>query len=89
MSQDKIIAKIDLAPFTHTQNTSHFRGDKELGKASFLKLVQFEGDNSVYLIHFDSDGNEMTDTCHSTIDEAIDQAKHEYRISKEDWDFIN
>lgn len=38
-----------------------------------------------YLLHYDIDGNELTDTCHDTEDEAFRQAEYEYGIKKPEW----
>ncbi len=41
----------------------------------------------MYLIHYDNHGEEMIDTCHDSIEEALEQAEWEYEIKKEQWTF--
>lgn len=50
-----------------------------------LKIVRFVDDPGVYLLYIGADGTELTDTYHSTIDEAFLQAEHEFGIKTSDW----
>jgi hypothetical protein len=85
MSDEKILGEVNLSSFLQTGGTVHRQGGIVLPKAASLRLVQFGGDSSVYLIHYDAEGKEMTDTCHETIDEAVGQAEFEYGVRKEHW----
>jgi hypothetical protein len=88
MRQDTIIAEVDVSGREPTGATHHTRGGKKVGPADMLRLVRLAGDESIYLIHYNANGNELTDTCHSSVEEALDQAEFEYALRKEDWVFL-
>jgi hypothetical protein len=87
MAEDKVIAIGDVSKLPSTGATRHTRDGIPVPKAVKLKIVQLAGDESIYLIHYDEDGNELTDTCHSSVEEALDQAEFEFSISASDWSF--
>ncbi len=88
MNTDTIIAEADLSSSKPTGATHHSRGGKEIERTAVLKLVRLAGDESVFLIHYGKEGDELTDTCHSSVGEALEQAEFEYALKKEDWNFI-
>lgn len=55
---------------------------------SRVEVIQFFEDEDFYLIYRDSSGLEVSDTLHSSIDSAIDQANFEFGIEKSDWNWI-
>jgi hypothetical protein len=63
-------------------NTSN--GDP-VGPAFKLQIIQFEGEDGFYLIRYDSDGQELTDTLHERIEEALSQAQFEYGVTPDLW----
>ncbi len=86
MSEEIIIGEIKLGPHhIPTGKTAHYRGGSELPKPDHLKLVQYSGDPGYYLLYFDYEGNELTDTYHDTIESALDQANWEFRVKPEEW----
>ena len=46
--------------------------------AAALAVVQYPSENAYYLLYLDADGNEVTDTWHATLDDALLQAEREY-----------
>jgi hypothetical protein len=68
-----------------TGATKHYLGNDLLPVPSELKIVNFEGDTGSYLLYFDKDGNEITDTYHDDINDAIKQAEREFSIQPNEW----
>jgi hypothetical protein len=46
--------------------------------AAALAVVQYPADAGYYLLYVDTDGKEVNDTWHATLDDALLQAEHEY-----------
>jgi hypothetical protein len=63
--------------------TLHFEGGERVERAARIDLVRMG--RCFYLLHYDKEGNELTDTCHDTVDEAMKQAEYEFDIKKQDW----
>jgi hypothetical protein len=81
----KVIKEILLEYKVPTGKTKHFAGSEELPPASKLQIIQYEDDEGFYLFYLDSTGEVMTDTYHTTIDGAIEQADWEYGIKQDEW----
>lgn len=69
------------------RKTTHRIGELELNKIHNLAISRYEGDEGFYLIYYDSNGNELTDTYHNTITDAEKQAEFEFEI--EGWEFTD
>ncbi len=63
---------------TPTGATKHWVGGELMPPAAALAVVQYPSDNGYYLLYLDAAGNEVTDTWHATLDDALLQAEHEY-----------
>ena len=85
----KIFYKVNLDPSVHKRsgNTKHFRDDRLIDKLpSYLQIEDNpDVDNEVYLIHYDEKGDDIADTLHDSIEEAMEQANWEFNVQKEDW----
>jgi hypothetical protein len=68
---------------SEVSKTKHTTHGKVVSRPFRLDIA-YLGDG-YYLLHYDIDGNELTDTCHDTEDEAFRQAEYEYGIKKTDW----
>lgn len=81
-----IIEKFAVLTAMHkpTGRTRHFDGGL-LGPAFSLAIVCYTDAHGFYLLYFDAEGREMTDTFHATIEEAMTQAKWEYEVAPSDW----
>lgn len=82
---------IDLNPLRHklTKNTRHFvYGEQIEDSITSLKIVQCRPDAGFYLLYFDASGKELTDTYHSTVNEAMEQAKWEFGVEVRDWEDV-
>jgi hypothetical protein len=81
----KIIKEISLASKEATGKTKHYAGSDELPVAIKLQIAQYEGDDGFYLFYLDESDEVMTDTYHTTIEGAMEQAEWEYNIKPEEW----
>jgi hypothetical protein len=59
-----------------TGRTHHYRDNRDSNPAE-LRIVTYENEPGFYLLHFDSQGKELTDTLHDTIVEALEEAQWE------------
>ena len=69
-----------------TGAVQHYRGGKALGPAHELQIVRYPTDEGYYLVRVDSQGREQTDTYHSSLDLALEQAHLEYGVKPELWE---
>lgn len=60
-----------------TRRTRHSVGSFE-ERIFSLVIAQYEGDSDYYLFYCSADWEVLTDTCHPTKQEAIDQARFEF-----------
>lgn len=63
--------------------TRHQSGASPVPRPAKLQIVRF--DCEVYLLHLDAEGNELTDTCHDSIEAAVRQADFEFDVRADDW----
>lgn len=85
------IKQIRLGPrHEPTGKTRHSSGSVKLPTVALLKIATYADAEGYYLLHFDEDGNEITDTFHESVKDAMAQAKWEYQVDIRDWqDFMN
>ena len=81
-----VLRKIRLRP-THrpTGNTRHYHSNVELPPAAVLTIARYENETGYYLLYFDDNDQEMTDTYHDTLDDALAQAEFEYGVRPDEW----
>lgn len=71
--------------FAPTRGTVHYvKGNRLTEIPVELRIIQL-GENGFYLIRLDKDGEELTDTFHESIDQAMHQARWEYSIEPNTW----
>ena len=58
----------------------------ELPAPSQLVIAQLRPDEGYYLLHLDNQGNEITDTYHGNLEDALGQAKWEFEIEVDEWE---
>lgn len=68
-----------------TGGTRHTFDGVEVGVPAMLRIVQLVGDSGYYLIHFDGQGGEISDTYHEAIEDAMKQAEWEFGVKPEEW----
>jgi len=69
-----------------TGRTVHRVGSDVLPKPSKLRIAKYPDAEGVYLLHFDASDEEMTDTFHDSVDDAMAQAEWEFGILPSEWD---
>ena len=82
----KIVGEVNI-PGGRASMTLHTLNTVQIGPASKLRIVQFEGEVGFYLIRYDSREHELADTLHDTVQQAIEQAEFEYSITPKTWEF--
>lgn len=89
MSEFKIIRRIVLTEMRlATGSTKHYKGSVLLSAPHELRIGRYENSQGFYLIHYDQDGDEMTDTYHDTVQEALNQAEYEFHVTPNEWDVL-
>lgn len=73
------------SPNAPTGKTQHYAGSQAIPAASLLKIARYADEEGCYLLHFDNAGNELTDTFHESVEEAMAQAEWEYQVKSGDW----
>ena len=82
----KILKRVSLEEkHIPTGETNHFFGAKLLPKPNKLIIARFDEDPEVYLLYIDADGEEMTDTLHDSIEDALKQAEREFTVKPFEW----
>lgn len=89
MSETTILRQVRLGPkHQPTGKTHHRKGDKELPAPSFLQVVKYAGDPGFYLLYFDENKQELTDTYHESVEGALEQAKWEFSVEPTEWEVM-
>ena len=85
-SDSRLLKHVRLGPqHCPTGKTRHYLGKSELPPPTELRIVQFAQDPGYYLLYFDDLGEELTDTYHDTLNEAMEQAEWEFGVRPEEW----
>lgn len=86
-----LLRRIRLSKTRHkpTGRTHHYHGDFELPVPNELRIVQYDSDPGFYLLYLDEVGNELTDTYHESLAEALRQAKWEFEVGLHEWEVVD
>lgn len=88
MHEAAIVKEIVLEPHhVGTGRTRHYRDGALNSRPARLIIVRFS--DGFNLIHLDSQGSEMSDTFHESVDNAVEQAAFEFSIKPEEWSSVN
>jgi hypothetical protein len=71
-----------------TGNTRHVVGGTLIGKPSSLRVARYADDPGYYLLYLDEHGQETTDTCHQSLDDALHQATFEFGVQAHEWTVV-
>jgi hypothetical protein len=69
----------------HTGNTSHVVAGDLVAPASGLAIGQYSDEDTFYLFGCNEVWDNVTDTCHGTLQEALEQAEFEYEGVSKTW----
>ncbi len=84
----RVLKRVDLQP--HHSSKSHTRHYLPSGNANpypvfiSLEIAKYDDGVHYYLFHITQDG-ENADTCHMSLDEAMEQANFEFGVTAEEW----
>jgi hypothetical protein len=84
----RILKEIQLDPERHAPrgNTLHYMGsDLYEGGFSGLRIAQYENDDAYFLLYLTPDGNELTESWHQTLNDALNQAEDEFFVQRHEW----
>lgn len=60
---------------------------KECNEKPFeLKIIRYDDDKGVYLIEYNKDGEEIIDTFHNNVKEAMNQAEFDWGVEELEWE---
>lgn len=86
MTDEIVLRSVELeAHHKPSGRTRHLVEGKKMLVPSSLSIVRYEGDAGVYLLYLSESGEEMTDTYHDTIEEAMSQAEFEFGVLPHEW----
>ena len=86
MPDEVVLSRLKLGPkHVRTGRTKHRSGSMELPAPAALRISQYPGDAGFYLLHLSADGDEITDTYHPTLGDALEQANWEFGADTDDW----
>jgi hypothetical protein len=87
MSDPVILRRLRLTEaHSPTRKTRHLSGGALLPPPAEVRIAQYPNDPGYYLLHYDSDGQEMTDTYHDSLEGAIAQAEWEFGAHEGEWE---
>lgn len=89
MSEFTILRRVRLgAHHKPTGKTRHYHGIDELPSPAELIIARYTNGVGFYLLYCNSNGEELTDTYHDTLEQAMYQAEWEFSVKQDDWDVI-
>ena len=68
-----------------TGRTRHYRDGELLAAPASLLIGEAPPMPGYYLLYVDHQGQEMTDTWHFTLEDAMHQAEVEFQVTPDDW----
>ena len=68
-----------------TGKTVHLQENVKISPPSGLQIVSYENDGGYYLLYLDSNGRELADTWHETLEAAQGQAEFEFNVKPQEW----
>jgi len=74
----RVIMWAEVSETRPTGGTRHWKDGKVMGPAAGLAICQYDDDSQFYLFYCDQEWAVCTDTCHSSLELAREQAEFEY-----------
>jgi len=53
-----------------------------------LRIVRRDDGTGYFLLYCDKSGDELTDTWHATLEDALHQAEFEFTVRPEEWEIL-
>ncbi|MEP6892399.1 MAG: hypothetical protein ABI927_01350, partial [Gaiellaceae bacterium] len=73
-----VVLFADLENATPSGKTRHVAHAAEVGDIAALVIVQYEQEDTVYLLYYDDEWRAVTDTQHDNVERAVAQAEFEF-----------
>ncbi len=71
-----------------TGNARHFVGGELMPRPARLRISRYADDPGFYLLYIGDAGEELTDTWHPTLEDAMQQAAFEFDVKPNDWEIL-
>jgi hypothetical protein len=71
-----------------TGNTTHYLGNERMQAPKQLRIMRYSDGAEYYLLYLDDNGTELTDTCHESLEAALEQADWEFNVKANEWSDI-
>ena len=83
----EVLREVQLDQDRHkpTGNTRHYVGGELWEGASALRIFRYRDEEGFYLLSVNDDGDEVTDTWHQSLEDAVHQAEFEFDLKARDW----
>lgn len=89
MSDPEILRRVRLtSAHSPTGRARHWSHGALLPLPTELRIVQYVTDPGYYLLYYDNQGQEMTDTYHDSLQGAIAQAEWEFEVQEGEWEIM-
>jgi len=82
----RVLMSVRLRPWhVPTGRTTHIRNGSELPVPVQLQIAEFDDDPGFYLLYLNEIGEELTDTYHDSVEQALSQAALEFGVVESQW----
>jgi hypothetical protein len=81
----RIVAKARIDPKRITGKTVHRSGGSILPAPDHLLIAEIGSGDGFYLLYFDENDNQLTDTWHQSVELAMEQAHYEFGLLPSEW----
>lgn len=89
MADYQVVRRISLGSHhVSTKRTTHLVLGEILSTPASLQVAKYPGDRGYYLLYFDAEGQELTDTYHENLRAALSQAEWEYGVQPHEWERV-
>jgi hypothetical protein len=90
MSDYIFLRRVQLgASHIPTDKMQHFYGDKPVPLPVSLLIARYPDMVGFYLLYLDEQGDELTDTYHDSLEQAIAQAEWEFQVQPYEWEVLD
>jgi hypothetical protein len=85
-ADDRVLWRVRREPrHVPTGACKHYLGENLAPPPASLMIVSLAGDPGVTLVHLDEEGREITDTYHTSVRDAFEQARGEFGLDPTEW----
>ena len=85
MPKETVLREVKLDRHEPTGNTLHIVGGSDMPPPAALRISVYGDEPGFFLLYLDERGNEVTDTWHQSLDDALHQAHFEFQVEPSEW----